>query len=214
MIGVVCNAGISSGGSMPVEFLDEEMEKKVIEVNYYGLKNTAIKFLPLLRENHGRLITVGSIAGTIANGFGQPYSVSKYMVKSLSDSLRHELVSLKVSVSRVEPAYVKTMILEKNGMSTPEEKRPYNLLPPEKRAIYQEGFDKTAAPLKRMASGASTTDETDDAISHALTAARPQAVYHPGRVGGIPAKVPGFLFKFLESIDPSWVDLLVTGLQD
>jgi short-subunit dehydrogenase len=211
---VVCNAGISSGGSMPVEYLDEEKEKMVFEVNYFGLKNTAVKFLPLLRENHGRLITIGSIAGTIASAFGQPYSVSKYMVKSLSDSLRHELVPLKVSVSRVEPAYVKTEILEKNGMSTPEEQRPYNLLPPEKKSVYKAGFDKTTKPLKKMAEGASTTDETDAAIVHALTSSRPQAVYHPGALGGVPAKVPAFLFKFLESVDPSWVDLLMEKLGD
>jgi NAD(P)-dependent dehydrogenase (short-subunit alcohol dehydrogenase family) len=213
VVGVVCNAGVSSGSSMPVEFGDREKDNFVFSVNYFGLKETAVRFLPLLRENHGRLLTVGSIAGTIANAFGQPYSVSKHMVRSLSDSLRHELAPLGVSVSRIEPGFVSTPILVKNGMSTPVEQKPFNLLPKEKRDVYQSQFDKTTVPLRKMALGASSTDETDNAIVHALTAIRPKPVYHPGAVGGIPAKIPGFLFKFLEAIDPSWVDLLVSAME-
>jgi len=214
VIGVVCNAGVSAGASLPVEYVEREKDEFVLSVNYFGLKETAVRFLPLLRENKGRLLTVGSIAGTISNAFGQPYAVSKHMVRSLSDSLRHELAPLGVSVSRIEPGFVNTPILVKNGMSTPVELKPYNLLPSNKRDVYQKQFDKTTVPLKKMALGASSTDQTDNVIVHALTASRPQPVYHPGSVGGLPAKIPGFLFKFLEAIDPSWVDCLITVLEE
>jgi short-subunit dehydrogenase len=173
-------------------------------VNYFGVRNTAVKFLPLLRANHGRLLNIGSIAGTISGPFSQPYSVTKHAVRSLSDSLRHELKPLGVSVSRIEPGFVKTNIL---GYGSEESS--FHRISHEKRKVYEKELNRALAAMIPMAEMASTTDETDVAIVHAMTSVRPQPVYHPGTVGGLPAKIAGFVFKFLEAVDPSWVDALM-----
>ena len=49
-----------------------------------------------------------------------------------------------------------------------------------------ELFNTTTRKLRSMVGGASGTAATDAAVVHALTAPRPQAVYHPGTVKGQP----------------------------
>lgn len=176
-----------------------------LKVNYFGVRNTATRFLPLLRASKGRLITTGSIAGSIAGPFNQPYSATKHAVRSLSDSLRHELKPLGISVSRLDPGFVKTNIL---GYGS-EETSAFQSVSPENRQVYEKELNRVLATMIPMAEMAATTDETDAAIVHALTSKRPQPVYHPGTIGGIPARITGFIFKFLEAIDPSWVDALM-----
>jgi short-subunit dehydrogenase len=65
------------------------------------------KFLPLIRENQGRLVQISSVAGLLSSSGGNPYSATKYAVESLNDALRLELHPWKVSVSAINPAFVK-----------------------------------------------------------------------------------------------------------
>jgi NAD(P)-dependent dehydrogenase (short-subunit alcohol dehydrogenase family) len=77
------------------------------EVNYFGVIAVTQKFLPLIRKNSGRLVQISSVAGLISSSGGNPYSTTKYAIESLNDALRLELYPWKVSVSAINPAFVK-----------------------------------------------------------------------------------------------------------
>ena len=103
----------------------------------------------------------------------------------MTDILRMELMEWKISVSIVEPAYVKTKIASKQL----GDNSPLKDVPPEGLALYQAWADK--APKKRAANElkASPPAVTSDAIVHALTSSTPKTRYVVANVGGIPAWV-------------------------
>lgn len=213
VVGVICNAGVGGGPAVPVEFRSDAEDEDVFNVNYHGVAKTAKRFSPLLRQTKGsRLLIVGSIAGTIASPMGQPYSASKFAVRSLADSLRRELKPAGVSVSRIEPGFIQTPILNKSR-PTGGDTGPFEKLEPSLRLPYEELWQRTRSMLLSMSSVASSTDDTDRDITAAMTSPRPQPVYHPGVVaGGQPAYLSSFVFNFLSCLGPSWVDFLVESL--
>jgi NAD(P)-dependent dehydrogenase (short-subunit alcohol dehydrogenase family) len=111
LAGLVNNAGIAVAG--PLEFLPINALRHQFEVNVVAPIAMAQAALPLLRESHGRIVNVGSIAGRLSAPFVGPYSASKAAIASLTDALRQELSPFGISVSLLEFASVKTPIWEK-----------------------------------------------------------------------------------------------------
>jgi NAD(P)-dependent dehydrogenase (short-subunit alcohol dehydrogenase family) len=109
--GLVNNAGIAVPG--PLEFLPLEDLRQQFEVNVFGPIAMAQAALPLLRETHGRIVFIGSIAGRMAAPFVGPYSASKAALAMLADAMRQELASAGIGISLLEFASVKTPIWEK-----------------------------------------------------------------------------------------------------
>ena len=70
------------------------------------------KLLPLLRENHGRIINMGSIAGKVALPGFASYSASKFALEGFTDSLRREVEPFGVAVSLVEPGAIETPLFD------------------------------------------------------------------------------------------------------
>jgi short-subunit dehydrogenase len=112
------NAGLAFGG--PIEVLDIEEVKKVYDVNFFGYLRMIQTFLPLLRKSHGRILNMSSLAGLVGVPFLMPYSSSKFAIEGMSDGLRRELLSQKISVSVIEPGPIKTGIWEKSLVSSKE----------------------------------------------------------------------------------------------
>ena len=80
------NAGIGAGG--PVEWLQISDYQQVLNVNTLGLVDVTTTFLPLVKQEHGRIVNTSSLAGRVAlEGLG-PYAMSKFAVEAFSDSLR------------------------------------------------------------------------------------------------------------------------------
>jgi short-subunit dehydrogenase len=111
LAGLVNNAGIAVAG--PLEFLPIDALRRQFEINAIAPIAMAQAALPLLRESHGRIINIGSIAGRLAAPFVGPYSASKAAIAALTDSLRQELACFGIAVSLLEFASVKTPIWEK-----------------------------------------------------------------------------------------------------
>ena len=106
---LVNNAGGGGGGNVvetPVE--DQTF---VYKVNVEGVYRTTQAFAPLVIESKGRIITTGSIAGTLAAfpGFSA-YSGSKHWIEAWTDSFAEEMKPLGVTVSVVEPGNYKSNI--------------------------------------------------------------------------------------------------------
>ena len=99
---LVNNAGVGGGG----EILDTAVEDQsfVYTVNVEGVYRTTKAFAPLVIESKGRIVTTGSIAGTISAypGFSA-YSGSKHWIEALTDSLAEEMKPAGVTVSVIEP---------------------------------------------------------------------------------------------------------------
>jgi NAD(P)-dependent dehydrogenase (short-subunit alcohol dehydrogenase family) len=109
--GLVNNAGISVAG--PLEMLPIDELRRQYEVNVFGQVAVTQAFLPMLRESHGRIVFVGSIAGRLAPPMVGAYSSSKFALRGLTDSLRIELIPAGIDVALIEPGAVKTPIWQK-----------------------------------------------------------------------------------------------------
>jgi NAD(P)-dependent dehydrogenase (short-subunit alcohol dehydrogenase family) len=108
LYGLVNNAGIGAGDTV----VDTPIEKQtfVYNVNVEGVYRTTQAFAPLVIESKGRIVTTGSIAGTLSWPGGSAYSGSKHWIEAFTDSLAGEMEPFGVSVSVVEPGNYKSNI--------------------------------------------------------------------------------------------------------
>ncbi len=109
LYGLVNNAGV--GGRGQVVETPIENQTFVYAVNVEGVYRTTKAFAPLVIESKGRIVTTGSIAGTISAipGFSA-YSGSKHWIEAYTDSLATEMEPHGVVVSVVEPGNYKSNI--------------------------------------------------------------------------------------------------------
>jgi len=108
LYGLVNNAGVGGGGGI----VDTPVEDQtfVYAVNVEGVYRITKAFAPLVIESKGRIVTTGSIAGTLSWPGGSAYSGSKHWIEALTDALAGEMAPLGVSVSVVEPGNYKSNI--------------------------------------------------------------------------------------------------------
>jgi NAD(P)-dependent dehydrogenase (short-subunit alcohol dehydrogenase family) len=109
LYGLVNNAGVGGGGKV----LDTPIKDQsfVYAVNVEGVYRTTKAFAPLVIESKGRIVTTGSIAGTIASfPGGSAYSGSKHWIEAFTDSFAEEMKPAGVAVSVVEPGNYKSNI--------------------------------------------------------------------------------------------------------
>lgn len=109
LYGLVNNAGVGGGG----EVIDTPIEDQtfVYDVNVEGVYRTTRAFAPLVIESKGRIVTTGSIAGTVSSFAGfSAYAGSKHWIEAYTDSLAEEMKSHGVTVSVIEPGNYKSNI--------------------------------------------------------------------------------------------------------
>ncbi|MGE0709627.1 MAG: SDR family oxidoreductase [Planctomycetota bacterium] len=105
---VVANAGFGVVGQVCDLTLDDF--RRQFETNVFGVLRTVQATVPDLRRSRGRLALVGSVAGWIARPGGAPYSMSKFAVRALADSLRLELQPDGVAVTLISPGFIESEI--------------------------------------------------------------------------------------------------------
>lgn len=115
---LVNNAGIGEGGF--VDWMSNDMYRKVMDVNLFGHIQMTKSFIPLLiAQRNSRVVNVTSAAGIIAFPGLSAYSASKFALEAFSDALRREMYQFGLHVSIVEPGYMATAIIT-NGLSSQE----------------------------------------------------------------------------------------------
>ncbi len=109
LYGLVNNAGVGGGGQVIETPIEDQTF--VYTVNVEGVYRTTKAFAPLVIESRGRIVTTGSIAGTISSlpGFSA-YSGSKHWIEAYTDSLATEMAPHGVTVSVIEPGNYKSNI--------------------------------------------------------------------------------------------------------
>jgi len=98
---LVNNAGYALFGAL--EDQSPEQLRDEFEVNFFGTAFLTRDLLPLLRASKGRVVNVSSVFGYMAFPMASAYCASKFAVKGLTESLRHELAPHGVQVSLLEP---------------------------------------------------------------------------------------------------------------
>ena len=167
------------------------------------------KFLPLIRKNSGRIVQISSVAGLISSAGGNPYSATKYAMESLNDALRLELHPWKVSVSAVNPAFVRTEILTKIGVMKTNAKK---VTDPEHVKLYEHVLgEKATKKAEEMMAKADDAQVTTDAITHAICDPHPEIRYLVANVDGTPA----WVFAWMKWVLPERLfDAIVLAVQD
>lgn len=190
-IALVNNAGISR--KLPVEFHDINDAKRVFDTNYFGPLQLTQLFLPLLRESQGRIIMTSSITGFLARPIDSVYSSSKHALEALSDSLRRELAHFNISISLIEPAFVKTEIFDRS-QSAGEEILSSNY--EQMISLYGKFYTQSKKDsYKHQISIAPDATITSEAILHSITSPTPFTRYPVSSAFGISANAMRWLSK-------------------
>lgn len=155
LYGLVNNAGVGGGGA--VADTPIEAQRFVYDVNVEGVYRVSKAFAPLIIEAEGRIVTTGSIAGTISARPGfSAYSGSKHWIEAFTDSFATEMEPQGVWVSVVEPGNYKSRIRRSSvsrafdqvktagGEVTDEMKQAYEAIA-ERELSYKEPDEVSAA---------------------------------------------------------------------
>ena len=184
LVGLVNNAGVAVAG--PLEYLPVEALRTQFEINTIAPIAMAQAALPMLRESHGRIVFIGSIAGRISAPFVGPYSASKAALASLVDALRQELVSAGIAVSLLEFAAVKTPIWEK-GRTAKDVM--VASMPPQAMTHYGKMVDAIVAQTRREEREGMDPSIIANTVLAALRAPKPRERYVVGSKAQIQAVV-------------------------
>lgn len=105
---LINNAGISHRSV----FADTHMDvlRRVMEVNFFGAAHCTHAALPSLRNRHGMVIAISSVAGFSPLIGRTGYAASKHALHGLFDSLRTEVQDDGVDVLIVCPSFIDTGI--------------------------------------------------------------------------------------------------------
>lgn len=167
---LVNNAGF---GVAPAAAEESSMEqaRAIFDTNFFGIIRMTRAVVPRMRQQKsGRIINIGSVLGFLPMPYGALYAATKHAVAGYSESLDHELRTLGIRVSVIEPAYTNT---------------PFdaNLLEPDARLdVYQEIRAALNKRVKEVMATASGPEIVADAVIKAASAARPQLRYTPAGV--------------------------------
>lgn len=108
LYGLVNNAGIATLGPI-VDGNDAEFNS-VMEVNVRGPYQVTRAFAPSVIRSKGRIVTLGSISGILAQKHLSAYSMSKHAIEAFTDCLAVEMEPHGVQVSVIEPGDFNTRI--------------------------------------------------------------------------------------------------------
>ena len=160
LYGLVNNAGIGTAGTIADMRLDEY--DLVRNVNAAGPVRMIRAFEPLIIEQKGRIINIGSISGILARQNLAAYAMSKHAIEALTDSLADQLSASGVKVSVVEPGNYNSAIT--------------------KNAFTRMGVDSAAPRSQGYAFNADRSkykdpDEVAAAVEQALSEPQPKRRY-------------------------------------
>ena len=132
----VNNAGLAIYGRL--DQVSDEDSRRLFDINFWGVVYGSLVALPLLKQNGGALINVGSEVSEAFVPILGMYSASKHAVKGFTDALRVEVEYVDeapVSVTLIQPTAVDTPFDEhaRNYMDK-EAKLPNNQIDPQEVA--------------------------------------------------------------------------------
>jgi NAD(P)-dependent dehydrogenase (short-subunit alcohol dehydrogenase family) len=192
---LVNNAGIAVGG--PLEFLPLDELRKQFDVNVFGTIAMVQAAMPLLREAHGRIVSIGSIASRFGAPVLGPYCASKAALASLMDALRLEVAPFGVDVILFEFGAMKTPIWAK-GRATRE--RLLARLPSQMQQTYGSLIEAAIHVTQRAERAGLSPAVVARAVARALEVSSPRARYVVGRAARVRAVVGALPHRLRDAI--------------
>lgn len=128
---LINNAGLASG-MQNIEALEEDRVRQMWETNVMGLIRVTQAFLPKLEKaDPGHIVNISSTAGRESYPGGGGYTASKHAVRSLTRTMRLELMGKPVRVTEIAPGLVETefSIVRFDG-DKEQAKKPYEGITP------------------------------------------------------------------------------------
>ncbi len=141
--------------------------RKHLETNLAAVHTPIHAVLPTIRENAGRIVVVGSVAGSVALPYHGAYSASKAGLAGYVDCLRRELAPRGVDVSLVEPGPVRTGLNERAGDSL--------------NGIPDSAYSERYGHFESYSPASTDVDTVVTRIITAIETDSPQARYRVGR---------------------------------
>ena len=121
----------------------------------------------------GRIINIGSVLGFLPMPYMALYAATKHAIEGYSESLDHELRTMGIRVSIIEPAYTKTQF------------DAHLLEPDAKLDEYREVRAALGKKLKEVVAAADEPGVVADVVLKAASAARPKVRYPAGGVAAV-----------------------------
>ncbi len=121
-LGAIDLAVLSAGVWDPfsIDDIDIAAFRSGIEVNYLGTVNAVAALVPRMRgQGRGQIAVVSSVAGYFGLPRSAAYGPTKAALINLAECLRTELDGTGVTVSLVNPGFVKTRLTAKNDFPMP-----------------------------------------------------------------------------------------------
>ena len=200
--GLINNAGVSF--SNPVEFSAQEDARWLMDTNFFGVAFTTKEFLPLIRKHKSRIIIIGSVLGSRAQPGLAYYSASIFAVRGFAEALRLEMQMHGVSVSLIEPGFVKTKIIEKTKETIDQNKLAHKGLTEYYGRLYSDAVMKMR---EQELEYASPTTVSSAALTHAMTSTRPKTRYPIATIGILPVSVASSLRRMCSDRVLDWYTL-------
>jgi NAD(P)-dependent dehydrogenase (short-subunit alcohol dehydrogenase family) len=188
IVGLVNNAGVSGGG--PVEYMDLDHLREILDVNLIGQVAVTKAFLPLVRIGKGTVVFIASIGGRVGTPFLSPYNMSKFGVEALGESLRHEVDPWGIDVVVVEPGMIATEIWDK-GAELAEQS--LSEMPEDAQRLYGPQIATFMEGFVEMGREGIPPDRVAKVIHRAIASDRPRHRYLVGRDAKMTARLKGTL---------------------
>jgi len=101
---VFANAGFGVVG--PLHKLSVADYRRQFETNVFGVLRTIYAALPEIEKSRGNLALIGSVSGWVATPGASPYSMSKFAVRALANSIHAELRGAGIKLTLISPGFV------------------------------------------------------------------------------------------------------------
>ncbi|XP_074597063.1 11-beta-hydroxysteroid dehydrogenase type 2-like [Brevipalpus obovatus] len=98
----------------------EELCWKTMNSNFFDVIKIIRRFLPLLRKSQGRIVTLRFPENDRPKPLNAAYAASGQAIKAFMDSLRHELILLKVQVIEIEAEFSNLSVAHDSDLSPSE----------------------------------------------------------------------------------------------
>jgi len=165
---LVNNAGFGIAPAAAEESSIDQVHS-IFETNFFGMVRMTRAVLPhMRRQQSGRIVNIGSVLGFLPMPYMALYSATKHAVAGYSEALDHELRTMGIRVSVVEPAYINS---------------PFdaNLMKPDAPLeAYREVRASVEKRVKEVLVGADGPDVVAKVVLKAAMAAHPKIRYAPG----------------------------------
>jgi short-subunit dehydrogenase len=110
---VVANAGFGVVGKLEKLTLDDH--RRQLETNVFGVLRTVYATLDDLKRSRGCLVLLGSVSGYLGLPGMSSYTMSKFAVHGLAQSLKAELGPEGIGVVLIAPGFIETEIRRVNN---------------------------------------------------------------------------------------------------